>query len=269
MKKTAKCKLCGEDVVLPFKCNYCGGQFCGDHRIPERHSCPEAWRAKAPRDILPVHTPADAKVPSYSYSVSYAPPSSKVFGFSIKELKHLAIGALLVMGVGLTYFLTATRGAALLTLISLSIAFTLSFLLHELAHKFSAQRFNLWAEFRLTMQGALITLVSIFLPFKIISPGAVMIVGSGTRETVGKTAISGPVTNIILSTLSIMLAFVSQEIFLVVAFINAFLAVFNLIPFGVFDGLKVFRWNKIYWSIVFVAALSLTAYTYSSALNVL
>jgi len=192
-----------------------------------------------------------------------------VFGFSIKELKHLAIGALLVMGVGLTYFLTATQGATLLTLIILSIAFTFSFLLHELAHKFSAQRFNLWAEFRLTMQGALITLVSIFLPFKIISPGAVMIAGSGTSVTVGKTAISGPVTNIILSTFCIILALTSQEIFLVVAFINAFLAVFNLIPFGVFDGLKVFKWNKIYWTIVFTTALALTAFTYNSALTIL
>ena len=171
------------------------------------------------------------------------------------------------MGVGLTYFLSAVSGATLLNLAILSIAFTLSFLLHELAHKFSAQHFNLWAEFRLTLQGALITLVSIFLPFKIISPGAVMIAGSGTRETVGKTALSGPVTNMFLSAGCILIATVTQDLFWFVAFINAFLAVFNLIPFGVMDGLKVFRWNKTIWAIAFVVAIALTAYTFSPALS--
>jgi Zn-dependent protease len=145
----------------------------------------------------------------------------------------------------------------------LSIAFTASFLLHELAHKFSAQHFNLWAEFRLTLQGALITLISIFLPFKLISPGAVMIAGSGTRETVGKTAIAGPITNLVLATTFIMVAPFSH-LFWVVAFINAFLAVFNLIPFGVMDGLKVFKWNKLVWAIAFAAAATLTILTYGS-----
>lgn len=164
------------------------------------------------------------------------------------------------MGVGFSYFLSIQT--SFLNLAILSIAFSLSFLLHELAHKFSAQYFNLWAEFRLTMQGALITLISIFLPFKLISPGAVMLAGSGTRETVGKTAISGPITNIIISALCILIALFSQSLFLVVAFINALLAVFNLIPFGILDGWKVFRWNKIVWAITFAVSIALIIYSY-------
>jgi Zn-dependent protease len=264
LKETAKCQYCGDDVVLPFRCSYCGGFFCAEHRIPERHGCPEAWRAKAPRDAPPMTTqgaPQAPKAPSYKYTVSYTPKSARVFWFSKTELKHLTIGALLVMGVGLTYFLTSTENLASVAI--LSIAFMLSFILHELAHKFSAQHFNLWAEFRLTLQGALITLISMFLPFKLISPGAVMIAGAGTRETVGKTAVSGPITNIILSTACILIAALGQSLFLVVAFINAFLAAFNLIPFGIMDGLKVFRWNKPVWAIVFAAAAILTVYTYA------
>ena len=203
--------------------------------------------------------------PSYRYTVSYTPKTSRIFGFSQTELKHLTIGALLVMGVGFTYFLTI--GADLLSLATLSIAFMLSFLLHELAHKFSAQHFNLWAEFRLTLQGALITLISMFLPFKIIAPGAVMVAGSATRETVGKTSLAGPVTNIILSILCIMIAAVGPSFFLIVAFINAFLAVFNLIPFGIIDGLKVFRWNKTFWATAFTTAAALTVYTYASMMG--
>jgi len=165
------------------------------------------------------------------------------------------------MGVGLSYFVTTLPDVVDVTI--LSIAFTASFLLHELAHKFSAQHFNLWAEFRLTLQGALITLISIFLPFKLISPGAVMIAGSGTRETVGKTAIAGPITNIVLATIFSIVAPLNH-LFWFVAFINAFLAVFNLIPFGVMDGLKVFMWNKVVWAIAFAATAILTIYTYGS-----
>ena len=94
-----------------------------------------------------------------------------------------------------------------------------------------------------------------------------MIAGSGTRETVGKIAISGPLTNILLSTGCILIAGVTPDIFWFIAFINAFLAAFNLIPFGVMDGLKVFRWNKVFWAIAFVAAIALTAYTFSPALS--
>jgi len=271
LKKTTKCQHCGKDLTLPFRCNYCGGYFCGDHRIPETHNCPEKWKAKPPRDKPPLKSHEWAEQPSYKYTVSYTPQSARIFWFSKTELKHLLIGTLLVLGVGLTYFLyigIASPETPIL-LAGLTIAFALSFLLHEMAHKFSAQRYRLWAEFRLTMQGALLTLVSVFLPppFKIISPGAVMIVGSGTGKTVGKIAISGPITNIVLSAACIAIATVTQDMFWFVAFINAFLALFNLIPFGIMDGLKVFKWDKMVWAITFAAAIVLAALTYAPALS--
>jgi len=36
---TPKCECCGDMIVLPFKCNFCGGKFCSKHRLPENHSC--------------------------------------------------------------------------------------------------------------------------------------------------------------------------------------------------------------------------------------
>ena len=198
-------------------------------------------------------------------------PTAKVFWFSTTELKHLTLGALLVMGVGLSFIpyvgLTAPTWPTIL--VSLAIAFTLSFLLHELAHKFSAQHFGLWAEFRLTMQGALITLLSMLLPFfKIISPGAVMIAGPVTKETAGKTALAGPLTNIVLSAICIIIVMSFQNSFFGTiavfgAWINALIAFFNLIPFGMMDGLKVFLWNKIVWVITFVPSVALMIITYS------
>ena len=267
LNTTTKCQHCGKEVVLPFKCAYCNGYFCAEHRLPENHACPESWRARAPREEAPpIIVEREPTRPSYKYTITYAPkPAAKVFWFSTTELKHLALGTLLVLGVGLSFmpYMGSTG------LVSLAIAFTLSFFLHELAHKFSAQHFGLWAEFRLTMQGALITLISMLLPFfKIISPGAVMIAGPITKETAGKTALSGPLTNIVLSALCTMIAATTQNAsFWIVAGINALIAFFNLIPFGIMDGLKVFWWNKIVWALAFVASVALMTYTYGPALS--
>ena len=35
----AKCEYCGDEVVYPFKCSFCGGYFCIKHRLPENHEC--------------------------------------------------------------------------------------------------------------------------------------------------------------------------------------------------------------------------------------
>ena len=34
------CEHCGNEIgYLPFNCNYCGGTFCKQHRLPENHDC--------------------------------------------------------------------------------------------------------------------------------------------------------------------------------------------------------------------------------------
>jgi Zn-dependent protease len=40
---------------------------------------------------------------------------------------------------------------------------------------------------------------------------------------------------------------------------NSWIAVFNLIPFGVLDGFKVFNWNKKIWALAFAASAVLLA----------
>ena len=219
-------------------------------------------------------TPSTTKMPErgqYEYPMTYTrlQPASKIFWFSPKELKHLVIGSLLVMGVGLSMF--SIMDGSSLALMSLAFILTLSFLLHELAHKLMAQRYGLWAEFRLTLYGALITLMSMFLPlFKMISPGAVMIAGSATKAIVGKTALVGPLTNVALSIVFLGVALTtSNPLFDVVyviaifgAWINAFIAIFNLIPFGMMDGLKIFSWDKVVWFGAFAASLILGIFTY-------
>lgn len=164
------------------------------------------------------------------------------------------------MGVGITWMFFLPSLTA--TLIGAFI-FVWIFLSHEIAHKLVAQRYGMWAEFRLTPIGALITLLTIISPIKIISPGAVMIAGNANKESFGKTAIAGPLLNIGLGVVFFMLTFALEypnPFFWVTVFsaaINAFIAVFNLIPAGILDGLKVFHWNKLVWGIAFALSLIL------------
>ena len=94
-----------------------------------------------------------------------------------------------------------------------------------------------------------------------------MIAGPATKKNVGKIALSGPLTNIILSTIFITSAITFQNKFFGTiavfgAWINALIAFFNLIPFGMMDGLKIFWWNRKIWTLAFIASVALMIYTY-------
>jgi len=207
----------------------------------------------------------------YEFKVTIQPPHfSSRFGFGKTEVRDLIISALLVSAVGLSWLgpELLTRPPAIVAV--LVFAFTGSFLVHELAHKAVAQRYGLWAEFRLTLLGALVTLVSIVSPFfKIISPGAVMIAGVTDKDRIGKTAVSGPLTNLVICIGSFALTFVilqSSPFFEVVLFaatFNAFIAALNLLPFGMFDGWKIFQWSRLMWVLTFTLSVALTVGIFS------
>jgi len=265
------CQMCGQETIMPFQCPYCGGQFCSQHRLPENHSCPKIGLAHAQKQETVVEGFAP-KRNSYEFSVSYGQPrrvNGRVY-FSHKEIKHLLIGALLVMGVGFSFGLGALWDTATVIVFSaLASLLTVSFFIHEIAHKVTAQKQGLWAEFRLTTWGALITILTLFLPFKLISPGAVMISGPARMEDIGKISIAGPITNIILSTVFLFVflftTFIQSTyswIFAVGTFLNAYIAVFNLIPFGILDGLKIYHWNRNVWAAAFASSAALAVVGY-------
>jgi Zn-dependent protease len=192
---------------------------------------------------------------------TYVPvrPTQRGVRFSIREIEHLALATVLVVGVGISLLLNIASVGYLLLALSV-VGFTASFLMHEMAHKIVAQRHGLWAEFRLTAIGAIVTAISIVLPIKFISPGAVMVEGAD-QMTMGETAVAGPATNIVLATVfsAAVAALPSYTLGLgVIAWFNAWIAVFNLIPFGIFDGLKVFNWNKKVWALTFAVSAVLT-----------
>jgi Zn-dependent protease len=129
-----------------------------------------------------------------------------------------------------------------------------------------AQRLGYWAEFRVNQQGLLFTLLSFISPLKIIAPGAVMIQGYMNPNDYGKISMAGPATNIALGIINTIAYLMPVNQFIrtmgyIGMIVNSSLALFNLIPFGNFDGLKIFRWNRVIWVIAVIISIVIYALT--------
>jgi Zn-dependent protease len=199
-------------------------------------------------------------------SVLLPPRSRRTFRFGSTEKKHLVLGTALVMAAGISLFVGSTFSIP--GLIIATVLFLTGFILHELAHKYVAQGYGLWAEFRLNLTGVLLTALSAFpsMPLKFIAPGAVMIAGPADQDKMGRTAMAGPVVNVVITT--VLLALIPAmgkpwlfDAVLTGASINSFLAVFNLIPVSIFDGRKVYVWDRRVWGVLFAISLAMTLYT--------
>lgn len=185
--------------------------------------------------------------------------------FSFPEIKDILISAF-VLGFCFAWILRDDLGAypfyivLIITLISIGI----SFIAHELAHKYVAQRYGRWAEFRMWETGlTLAFLMAITMKVVFAAPGAVYISGGYfgiSKKENGIISIAGPITNLILALMFLpLLAFsgvlgvLGQLGFLV----NIWLALFNLIPFPPLDGSKVIAWNSKVWAAVTLFAFIL------------
>jgi len=253
-----KCDRCGREEYMPFRCKFCGGYFCSEHRLPEMHDCSGYYQYSRST------TGATGFMPT-GFSSTPQPQGAR-YWFSQRELRDLAIGLALILGILFTITAWRTLVAYPTVLVGSLLIFALAFLLHELAHKFMAQRLGYWAEFRINRQGIMITLLSFISPFKIIAPGAVVIGGLMNWDDYGRVSIAGPATNIGMGLCYFALSLVTtSNIIGFLAYlgmsINASLALFNLIPLGVFDGAKIMKWNKAVWGAAILAAGLLYAYS--------
>lgn len=148
-----------------------------------------------------------------------------------------------------------------LTISLITVGF--AFLLHEMAHKVVAQRFGYWAEFRAS---PLMLLIAVALAYDIglifAAPGAVHIFGPNiSRRENGIISIAGPLSNMIVAFAFAPLWLFGEGIVGDIGFygtlINAALAIFNLLPVGILDGRKVWRWNKLIYLSAALASAAL------------
>lgn len=140
-----------------------------------------------------------------------------------------------------------------------AIAVGIGFLLHELAHKYVAQKYGLKAYFASYDGMIWLSILLAFIGIIFIAPGAVRIYGQANPSRLGRIAAAGPITNIVLAVVFMGLHMLyPMRLFSFGAYINAILAVFNLIPVLMLDGKKIIQWSKSkYYTILAFAAITL------------
>jgi Zn-dependent protease len=245
------------EVDLPFVCGYCGRSYCVHHRLPEVHSCSNLPLARAP----PITLRERAAVP---------PPRSFAIA-SLTALRGSELQQLLIAWLVLGFCFSAS---ALFTPAAFPMMFAVSlvtlgfgFVGHELAHRYVARSYGCHAEFRLWPLGLAMAVI-----FALVSggrmifaaPGAVYIVpksfgfGYGiTKRENGLISLSGPLANILVGLGFLLLASFDGFLGLVGStgfMVNFWLAAFNLLPFGMLDGQKVFSWSPVIWAAVTIPA---------------
>lgn len=144
------------------------------------------------------------------------------------------------------------------------------FVLHELAHKFTAMRFGYWAEFRKDTQMLLVAVVLAALAGVVFAaPGATVVYGDGiSRRENGLISVAGPATSLVLAlgfAGLFLLAPSGGILWLLGLFgmrINAMLAAFNMLPVSVLDGRKVLAWNPAIFGVLIAASFGLVYLTY-------
>lgn len=185
-----------------------------------------------------------------------------------REIRDLIISMVIISFVFAYMFAGRNLNSAIFYIPLTFVVVGLGFVLHEMAHKYVAINYGYWAEYRMWVGGLLFALVTVFATgFAFAAPGAVYIHGNYIKNSEnGKISLAGPVTNIILAVLflSIPLFFPNSlwvQIGILGATINSFLAFFNLIPFSMLDGAKIFRWAPLIWVITMGIAVLLLAYS--------
>ncbi|MEA1895119.1 MAG: site-2 protease family protein [Euryarchaeota archaeon] len=216
-----------------------------------------------------------AKMDSRIYTIGTPEPRQKThIRTSSTEMQHLAIAwiaisyafALVLSDTArLNPFGTVVIHNFILSLLTVGV----SFLLHELAHKVVAQRYNMWAEFRMSSSMLMFAVGIAYLSgWLFAAPGAVRIYGNyATREQIGRIGAAGPLMNILLALAFIPLIGMTGsfagvrigEIGNLGVLINLWLAFFNMLPFSVLDGKKVFAWSKTAFAGIIILIILLGA----------
>jgi Zn-dependent protease len=290
----ANCSLCGKEDLC-FTCPYCKGVFCSEHRLPESHGCPGLQQAKedARRKIAESFTgqyePEEEKQGFFARRGSSEGRKSRQKRFSKQEKRDLIIASILVLLVGVSSFgFLGGIWQAIVIIISYTymglgpfillspVIFLISFMVHEMAHKFTAQHYGMWSEFRMTTAGYYMSAIAIVFSIPVFGTGVVLSSGASSIDEDAKVNLAGPFSNLILgltmcfaalgipflgmslSLLSLILFVFQQSIIL-----NGMLGLFNMIPIQPFDGGTVFHWKKGIWAVVTLGLISLLIIGYS------
>jgi len=103
-----RCDHCGNEVVLPFSCQHCGGKFCDECRLPPNHNCVNirTWKKKPlPSVGLSYSKGGGVTATGSGYSADSRRTTKKEQGEGIPYLKiMIAIIVLILIGIAYLVF---------------------------------------------------------------------------------------------------------------------------------------------------------------------
>ena len=207
--------------------------------------------------------------------------------FSSTEIRDLSIATILVMLVGisllgrpngifsaipliLNYYLPSGQWWVIVGIIGIFVS---TFMVHELAHKFVAQHFGMWSEFRMLQTGYFLSAMAILFSIPIFGTGVVLTSGGRSIKEDGKANLAGPLSNfifaVIITVSGLLIALATESagegLMILVVYgveINAFIGLFNMIPLQPFDGATIRSWSSVVWLLMTagLVAMLLVAY---------
>ncbi len=192
------------------------------------------------------------------------PRAKKVWMFGLSRIE-LAIGLIAAVLFGTAVFLTENLADNLqLTLVNILLFIVIagvSLLLHELAHIYVADRYNVKTEYRFWTLGTMIMFITTLLPpHTLFSQPSRTIVdeeGEKDKRKNGIMAIAGPIVSLLLFIVFLIVYMLNNDIAVIktVAYsgmlMNIVLCVYGLMPFKPMDGPEVREWNKGVWAAFF------------------
>ena len=267
------CSLCGVDD-LGFTCPYCNTVYCSDHRLPESHGCPAMHRVREDArqrvsDSLGGQEQDENIIQPAQKPRKKRKKRTRRGRFSSTEIRDLVIASVLVILVGISIFGNSLGIINAITRIGFILSlgwwwlvvgtigiFLASFMAHEMAHKFVAQNYGMWSEFRMTSMGYYLSAMAILFSLPIFGTGVVYTSGTTNKEQSGKTNMAGPLTNFVIAASLVIISILLFAFGILYPWgillqygvqLNAFLGLFNMIPIQPFDGATVRYWNSRVW----------------------
>lgn len=184
--------------------------------------------------------------------------------FTAEEIRDLLI-SILALTVIFSWKAFPDYGLDLNLLPTSAIIIIVAFFLHEMAHKFTAKRLGLIAHYQMWPQALLFGMVLMIFGIKFAAPGAVVI--SAYRfarypmrmrniqlSEQGIVSMMGPMTNILVAIIGTLF---TGPFFKTLIFINAWLALINMLPIPPLDGSKILLWKFWIWGFMFFLSLIL------------
>lgn len=266
------CEKNWDEAGLLFNCEECMGDhsYCQTHRIDHEHKIIENIEHVQIKPVYQENQNRGGTIPNRAiWNMPFAWTSGNewrdlliasivmIFLFIIRLLIDISS---LIEGNGFRF--VGGDSQFLGRMITVVIIVGVTFVIHELSHKYVAISFGHNSRFVLNILYIAISLITVALNlwFTFIWVGAAMVMSRTIiGHEMGKIAAAGPYSNLVMGSIGIIFVLIFQNLgvfndfifgvplnFILGTFIfmNGFIGGFNMLPFGPLDGLKVWRWNK-------------------------